>query len=257
MPGLLTDPIRLLIVLLALACLCALSGVHFLRVRHIRQRAQERLTQRLAERDRMARQLHDCLLQSWQGLVLRLQAVADRMPQDNPARELLERTLERADRLLVESRDAGADPRTAANTSAELGQLIVAASRELAMIYPVRFRLVVEGSPRAVNPTVSEEFFRIGHEALANAFRHAQAHEIAAEISYGKDSLRLRVRDDGRGIDPQALVTADTRQGHNGLRGMRERAARMHAHLGFLSQSGLGTELELCLEAERAYRKEG
>ena len=256
MLGFVDDWTKFVTALLALACTCALCAFHFLRMRHVRRRARDRLTECLAERERMAREVHDSLLQSWQGLVLRFQVVADRIPKDDPARELLDRTLERADRLIVESREAGRDIRTSANTSAELGQLIVAASRHMAMIYPVRFRLVVEGNLRAVNPTVSEEFFLIGREALSNAFRHAQAREIAAEISYGNDSLRLRVRDDGRGIDPQVLA-AGTRQGHNGFRGMRERAARIHAHFGVLSEAGLGTELELCLEAERAYRKEG
>lgn len=204
----------------------------------------------------MARDVHDLLLQSWQGLVLRFQAVADRIPQDDPTRELLDRTLERADRLLVESREAGREIWASTYASAELAQLIVAASRPMAMTYPARFRLVVEGNPRAMNPTVSEQFFLIGREALANAFRHAQAREIAAEISYGDDSLRLRVCDDGRGIDPQVLA-AGNRSGHQGLQGMHERAARIQAHLGVLSEAGLGTELELRLDARMAYRKEG
>jgi signal transduction histidine kinase len=242
--------------LAVLASIGALCAFHWLRLRYLRRRARERLTLCLAERDRMGREVYDSLLQSWQGLVLRFQAAADRIPTDLPARELLERSLERADRLLVESREVGRDLWSTAHTSAELGQLIVAASRTMSMIYPVRFRLVVEGSPRTMNPMVSEEFFLIGREALSNAFRHARAREIAAEIAYGEDSVRLRVRDDGRGMDPQMLA-ADTPPGHNGLRRMRERAARIHAHLGVLSQQGRGTELELCLEAERAYRKEG
>jgi signal transduction histidine kinase len=245
----------MLTALLVLAGIGALCGFHFLRMRQVRRRARERLTACLAERDRMGREVHDSLLQSWQGLVLRFQAVSDRIPSEHPARELLERSLERADRLLLESREAGRDLWAAAHASAELGQLIIAASQHLSMIYPVRFRLVVEGSPRTMNPTVSEEFFLIGREALSNAFRHAQAREIAAEICYREDSLRLRICDDGRGIDPQVLA-AGTEQGCGGFRGMRERAARIHAHLGVLSEAGSGTELELCLEAEWAYRKE-
>ena len=103
----LKDRTRLLSALFALACICALCTFHFLRMRRVRRRARDRLTECLAERERMAREVHDSLLQSWQGLVLRLQVVANRIPKDDPARELLDSTLERADRLLVESREAG------------------------------------------------------------------------------------------------------------------------------------------------------
>lgn len=102
-----TGRMMALAALLVLACTGALCAFHFLRMRHIRRRARDRMTVCLAERDRISRELHDALLQSWHGLVLQFQAVANRIPRDDPARDLLDCTLERADRLLVESRDAG------------------------------------------------------------------------------------------------------------------------------------------------------
>jgi len=111
--------------------------------------------------------------------------------------------------------------------------------------------VVVEGAPRELHPILRDEIYRIAREAVRNAFRHAQAHDIEAEISYGEQALRVRVWDDGHGIDP--AVVAEGRTGHYGLPGMRERAQRIGAELNVWSAAGTGTEVELVVPGTVAY----
>jgi nitrate/nitrite-specific signal transduction histidine kinase len=120
-------------------------------------------------------------------------------------------------------------------------------------MYPAEFRASVEGVARDVHPIAREELLFIGREALANAFRHASASMIEVEVSYGDRTLKVRVRDDGRGIDAEVLRSG--RPGHWGLPGMRERARNIRADLEVWSRPGTGTEIELSLQAELAYRQ--
>src|SRR4029450_14024368 len=89
---------------------------------------------------------------------------------------------------------------------------------------PIDFRVLVKGQPRALRPILRDEVYSIGREALVNAFRHSQATRIEVEVEYAASQLRILVRDDGCGIDPQVLRLG--RDGHWGLSGMRERAER-------------------------------
>jgi signal transduction histidine kinase/ligand-binding sensor domain-containing protein len=236
----------------ALVCVFPLWFLYALRIRDIRAKARGRLEERLAERERIARELHDTLLQGVEGLVLRFQAVANRMPKREPARELLERALERADQVLDEGRDRVMNLRAGAGDAGELAQALAAAGEQLALANPAQFRTTTEGAPRDLHPIVHEEMLLIGREALANAFRHAGADKIEAQVSYGNLALKVRIRDDGRGLD--ADVLQDGRPGHWGLVGMRERAKKIRAHLELWSKPGAGTEIELRLPAELAYR---
>src|SRR5258708_37104022 len=115
------------------------------------------------------------------------------------------------------------------------------------------FRVSIEGLPRDLHPILRDDIYRIAREALRNAFRHAQANRIEAEITYGERVLRLRIRDDGKGIDPKLLDTG--RDGHWGLPGMRERAQQMGAKLDMWSEVGAGTEVELSVPGPVAYTK--
>jgi signal transduction histidine kinase len=219
---------------------------------HVRARLEERL----AERERIARELHDTLLQGVQGLILRFQAATDRIPGCEPARALMERALERADEMLGESRARVKDLRTATSGVVELPQALAAEGEQLALAHPVQFRASTEGAPRQLHPIVREEALLLGREALANAFRHAKAGQIEADVSYGKTELRMRVRDNGSGID-QALLQAGGRVGHWGLLGMRERAEKLSAHLDIWSTQDAGTEIDLRVPAAVAYRESG
>jgi signal transduction histidine kinase len=109
----------------------------------------------------------------------------------------------------------------------------------------------VEGSPRDLHPIVRDDIHRIAREALRNAFRHAQADRIEAEVTYGPRELRLRIRDNGTGVDPQHLSGGRVR--HWGLAGMRERAVHIGAQLNLWSQEGAGTEVELRVPGGVAY----
>ena len=239
------------------ACVAVAAGVlwllYLLRLRRLAAQMHGRLEERLIERERIARELHDTFLQGVQGLILRFQAVANRIPENEPARPMMEQALERADQVLVEGRDRVKDLRASTETRHDLAQTFVAAGAELARDYPAQFRVVVEGTPRDLHPIVRDEVYHVGREALVNAFHHAQAREIETEIAYGRVELRLRVRDDGHGIDP-AILEVGGRPGHWGLSGMRERTRKIGAHLDVWSRPGSGTEVELRVPAATAYQ---
>jgi signal transduction histidine kinase len=206
-----------------------------------------RLDERVHERTRIARELHDTLLQSFQGLMLRFQSARELLPA-HPAKavEALDGALDRADQALAEGRDAIQNLRSSPAVSNELAQAIASLAEELTSgpeKGAATFRMSVEGSPRDLNPIVRDDIHRIAREALRNAFRHAQASRIEAEVTYGARDLRVRIRDDGTGIDPQHLSAGRAR--HWGLTNMRERAQQIGAELSLWSEVGAGTEVEL------------
>jgi signal transduction histidine kinase len=194
--------------------------------------------------------LHDTLLQSFQGLMLRLQVVDDMLPQGK-AKEALEQTLERADQAIAEGRNAVYDLRSSAVTTNDLAQALRMLGDELATPEAAAFRLVVEGSARDMHPIIRDELYRITREALRNAFSHARAQHIEVELIYADGVFRLRVRDDGAGIAPAILE--EGRSGHYGLPGMRERARQLGAKLTIWSGMGAGTEIELSIPGPIAY----
>jgi signal transduction histidine kinase len=235
-------------------CVCAVGGLlwgaYLLRMRSIAAQLNGRLEVRVAERTRIARELHDTLLQSFQGLMLRLQVVNKLLPEGK-AKEQLEKTLERGDQAIAEGRSAVLDLRSCAFTVNNLSEAVNAAGNELSGENRAAFDLVVEGPPRDLQPIIRDELYCIAREALRNAFTHARALHIEAEISYGQREFRLRVRDDGEGIPPEILEQG--RPGHYGLPGIRERARQIGAELTVWSRAGSGTEIELRLPASIAY----
>jgi signal transduction histidine kinase/ligand-binding sensor domain-containing protein len=240
--------------LCALVCLGILFVLYKFRVQQVAAQVRGRLEARLAERERIARELHDTLLQGVQGLIWRFQAVADRIPKHEPSRDLMERTLERADQVLGESRDRVKDLRASGSDVADLPQALAAEGEQLALAHPAQFRTSAEGVHRDLHPIVREEALLIAREALCNAFRHAGANHIEAEVSYTEVALQVRIRDDGQGISADVL-DAGGRSGHFGLLGMRERAAKIRAHLTVWSKAGAGTEVDLRVPAAVAYRQ--
>jgi ligand-binding sensor domain-containing protein/signal transduction histidine kinase len=219
----------------------------------------QRFNVRLEERTRIARDLHDTLLQSFQGLMLRFQTVDEMLPtRPLEAKKALEAALDRADKALVEGRDAIKDMRTSTLVDHDLVQSMNALMTDLHEELTtgnrdsVAFQVQVEGAPRAVHPTLRDEIYRIARESLRNAFRHAQARNIETEITYSEPLLRLRFRDDGKGIDPHVLEHGG-RSGHWGLPGMRERANHIGAKLDIWSKPGAGTEVDLSIPGSIAY----
>jgi signal transduction histidine kinase/ligand-binding sensor domain-containing protein len=242
----------------AVGFLASLWGIYQLRVQQLQRQFNIGLEARVNERTRIARELHDTLLQSFQGLMLRFQTVGEMLPaRPLDAKNALEGALDRADQAISEGRDAITDIRASSLASRDLEKSITALmtnlSEELAAGNgrSVTFRVLVEGVPRAVRPTLQDEIYRIARESLRNAFHHAQAGHIEAEITYG-ESLRLRFRDDGKGIDP-SVVERGGRSGHWGLPGIRERAKQIGAELTVWSELGAGTEVELSIPGSVAY----
>jgi signal transduction histidine kinase len=214
-----------------------------------------RFEERLAERTRIARELHDTLLQSFQALMLHFQTVNDLLPPGK-AKEALEKALDRADQAIVEGRDAIQNLRSSTTLTNELAQAMTALGEELGGVHhgaksSATFRVSIEGRPRELHPILRDDIYRIAREALRNAFQHAQASRIEADITYSERLLRLRVRDDGKGVDPRLLDAG--RDGHWGLPGMRERAQQIGAQLDIWSEVGAGTEVELRIPGSIAY----
>jgi len=211
-----------------------------------------------AERTRIARELHDTLLQSFQASLIQMQAarnILDRRPEK--AVQSLEKAISTAAGAVAEGRSAIQDLRAQPIGKGDLVELLTAAGQEMghsdeAHGHPPVFRLTVEGERRDLDPVLQDEVYRIARELLRNAFRHAEASQIEAEIRYENRQLRVHVRDDGKGIDLE-ILKAGGRAGHWGLPGMRERANRFGGKLEFWSEAGAGTEAVLTVPAAVAY----
>jgi len=239
---------RILCILAAAGCLWSL---YLLRLRQATARVQQRLGARMEERERIARELHDTLLQGFQGLVLRFQAVVKTIPEQHPARNMLESVLDRADQVIVEGRDRVRDLRQEDTSGNELPDMLATFTEELRQDHGSSFSLTVVGTQQALDPTVSNEAYRIGREALINAFRHSHSSKIEVEIIYDHSRVRLSVRDNGVGINQE--MQGRGRIGHWGVPGMRERAQELGGHLTIWSLAGAGTEVELTIPAAVAY----
>jgi signal transduction histidine kinase/ligand-binding sensor domain-containing protein len=229
-----------------------LVGLYQLRLRRASVRLSARLEERLAERERIARDLHDTLLQGFQGLILRFHDAMMEIPEREPARQLMETALDQADEVMAEGRDRVVSLHPSFDKFGDLAQSLARAGVEIAIGSEVKISVSTEGQVQTLDPVVSDEIYCIGREAMVNAFRHAQAQSIEVEIDYASWELRLRVRDDGRGIDPNILEAG--RPGHIGLASMRERADRVGGQLDIISGPGAGTEVELRVPAANAYR---
>jgi signal transduction histidine kinase/ligand-binding sensor domain-containing protein len=234
------------------AFLALLWGLYRYRLHRMAHEYNVRLEERVEERTRIARDLHDTLLQTFQGLMLRFQVVDELLPPGK-AKEELQSTLEFGDQAVVEARNAVHDLRSSATTNNDLAHALRTLGTELAKETTTTFRLVVEGRQRDLNPIVRDEIYRIAREALRNADAHAAASHIEAEITYDEQLIRLRVRDDGKGIPADVLEGG--RAGHYGLAGMRERARSIGAKLRISSGQGIGTEIEVTVPGPIAYGK--
>jgi signal transduction histidine kinase len=211
-----------------------------------------RFEERLSERTRIAQELHDTLLQGFLSASMQLHVVADRLPPDSAAKPALGRILKLMSQVTEEGRNAVRGLRSTQGSTLELGQAFSRIQQELALEEEVGFRVIVDGQPRPLHPIMRDEVYRIGREALVNAFRHSHAKSIEIELEYASRQLRVLVRDNGCGIDPQMLLSG--RDGHWGLPGMRERAERIGAKLQVWSRPAAGTEVELSVPSHLAFQ---
>jgi signal transduction histidine kinase len=237
-----------------------LWSLYWMRLRQVQRQFNVSLEARVNERTRIARELHDTLLQSFNALLLRFQTAADLLStRPDEARRTLDSTIDQAAQALIEGRDAVQQLRPTGLATSDLvcaiGSLGQALADGLNGDAPA-FHVEVEGAPRDLLPITRDEVYRIAGEALRNAFRHARACRIEVDIRYDRRQLRLRIRDDGQGIDPQLLRT-DGLSGHYGLRGMRERAQSLGGELTIWSEVNSGTEIDLTVPSSIAYAKPG
>jgi signal transduction histidine kinase/ligand-binding sensor domain-containing protein len=237
-----------------------LWALYQLRLRQLRQQFNMMLEARLGERTRIARDLHDTLLQSFHGLMFRFQAARNMLPgRPEQAMQALDGAIARTEQAITESRDAIGDLRSELLASTDLAELLTAMGQDLAAAEDANgnrplFRVIVEGERRCLSPILQDEVYWIARELLRNAFQHAHAHRIEAEIRYEDHLFRMRIRDDGKGMDP-AVLEAGGRAGHWGLTGLRERAQKLGVRLDFWSEVGAGTEVQLTVAAAIAYEQ--
>ena len=213
-----------------------------------------RFKERLAERTRVAQELHDTLLQGVLSASMQLHVAVDQMPEDSPQRPALQRVLQLMGQVVDEGRNTLRGLRSTVEDARDLQSSLSRIPQEFGNEQGIDFRVIVEGSPLALRPTIRDDVYSIGREALVNAFRHSQANNIDVELEYAPSQLRVLVRDDGCGIDPQVLRSG--RDGHWGLSGMRERAKRIGAKLRVLSRTQGGTEIELCVPSDIAFESD-
>jgi signal transduction histidine kinase len=235
-----------------------LWGLYRLRLYQIAREFNAQLDGRVDERMRVARELHDTLLQSFQASLIQMQAarnILDRRPEK--VGQSLDKAISTAAHAVAEGRTAIQDLRAQPATEGDLAQLLTLAGQELSQSgeaeeNPPAFRVTVEGERHDLKPLLQDQVYRIARELLRNAYQHAQASQIEAEIRYDSRQFRLHVRDDGKGIAPEVLK-AGGRAGHWGLPGVRERVNRFGGKLEFWSQAKAGTEAVLTVPAAVAY----
>ena len=239
-----------------LGCLGCILALYWFRLRQMTQRINLRFQERLAERTRIAQELHDTLLQGFLSASMQVHVAADRLPDDSSVKPILTRALELMGQVIEEGRNAVRGLRSSRSASLDLEQAFSRIQQEFATAEPPRddigFRVIVDGERRPLHPILRDEVYRIGREALMNAFRHAHAKNIEMELRYSSNRFRILVRDDGCGIDPKVLRTG--RDGHWGLSGMRERADRIGAQFHVLSNVSAGTEIELSVPGSVAFQ---
>jgi signal transduction histidine kinase len=211
--------------------------------------------ERLAERTRIAQELHDTLLQGFFAVSMQLHTAVDDLPADCAAKPQFSSVLQLMDRVLEDGRRAVQGLRTPDEGIASLAEAFAGVPHDLGLPSAGGFRVVVQGRERELRPELRHEVYRIVCEAIVNACRHSRATEIETEVEYRPRELRIAVRDNGCGIDLRELQWG--RAGHWGLQGMRERANRIGARLRLRSSVALGTEVELCVPSRVAFEPVG
>jgi signal transduction histidine kinase len=239
---------RLSLVLLGLFALLAL---YRWRVHRLRTQLTVRFEERLAERTRIAQDLHDTLLQGLVSASMQLHVANNLLPDDAAAKPMVGRVMQLMGQVIEEGRDAVRGLRSTSGNADDLETAFSQVGQAFGNDQVKDCRVIVEGTPRQLHPIIRDEAYRIGREALANAFRHSQANKIEIELEYSTKQLRILVRDDGAGMDPEVLHSG--RDGHWGLAGMRERAESIGARLKVWSRPNAGTEVELLIPGDVAF----
>jgi signal transduction histidine kinase/ligand-binding sensor domain-containing protein len=242
--------------LFQILCVVAVAGtlglLYMLRLRRLAAAMRARFEERLEVRERIARNLHDTLLQGIYSASIHFDLANSRLQEDSPAKPAVERGLDLLRQVNQEGRKALRSLRSRQNISEGLEQALSLLPKEFALPENIDFVVATDGQPRLLRPLVRDEAYLIAREAVINAFRHAQASKIEVEVGYASRYLRVMVRDNGCGVDSQLLRTG--RDGHWGLPGMRERAEKIGGKLNVLSGVDAGTEMELSVPGALAFQ---
>jgi signal transduction histidine kinase len=210
-----------------------------------------RMEERIAERTRIAQDLHDTLLQGLMSASLQLAVANSQLPGDAPAKPLVSRVYEMLRQLIEEGRNTVRGLRVRHLQANELERAISLIPHDIGAETQAEFRMSVEGTPRPLRSAVRDEVYWIAREALVNAFRHSGASRIEGLLEYSRKGVRMVIRDDGCGMDED--VVRSGREGHWGLAGMNERSERIAARLNVLSAPGAGTEIDLMIPRHVAF----
>ncbi|WP_211151794.1 sensor histidine kinase [Novosphingobium sp. HR1a] len=222
-----------------------------MRSRQLTHQIRRRIDARLAERERIASELHDTLLQSVQGLVLRFQSVADMLPVSEPARGKLEAALARADGVIIEGRNRVRDLRLREGPN-DFSRMISDQVNLAGLASGAEADVSVIGAERSLRPVVAAELSCVAGEALSNILRHADANRVQVVLTFETSRFTLRISDDGIGLPPGVLAGGG-RNGHYGLTGMRERSKKLGGHLSIERGTGAGTVVSVTVPARLAF----
>jgi len=240
--------------LFVLAGVLLVSVAISLRVRYVSAAIRMRAEERADERVRIARELHDTLLQGVQGLLLSFHVAAEKVPADHMSKKSLEKALTTADRIIVEGSNRVSRLRSEKLSDAELKTLIEGVASNLNGVTAIDFAVKRTGGGGILQNHIVDEVFCIAREALTNAFRHSGASRIVVELDYQKRDFKMSCRDNGRGFNAEAFC-AHQRNGHWGLCGMEERAEGIGAKLSLTSTADRGTEVHITMPARLAYAR--
>jgi signal transduction histidine kinase len=239
-------------VLSAIAGFLLMVGFYRLRLHNTTKTMNLRFEERLAERMRVAQELHDTLLQGVISASMQLDVAVDHLPPDSPVLPALRHIMQIMGQVVEEGRTTLRGLRSSAESANDLEIAFLRVPEEFGADHKMAYRVLVEGAPLPLQAAVHEELYSIGREALVNAFRHSAASSIEVELEYTAERMRVMVRDNGRGIKPEVLRTG--RDGHWGLSGMRERAERIGAKFKIMSGPSAGTEVEICVPGSMAFQ---
>jgi len=236
------------------ALLLAGWGAHRVRLWQIARRLRAQFETRVADRARIAEELHDTLIQDLAALSLQAEIVDDQLPHEpDAAKQTLETMRTRMHRVVSDGRRGMTELHVGTAASEDLPDALSRAAQELCGPNGPSFHIVVQGEPRSLHPLVGDEVYRIAREAMANAFRHAAARRIDVEVLFATDELRVRVHDDGHGVSDEVIEAG--RPGHFGLQGMRKRAKNIGATVKVWSRADVGTEVALIVPGRSAFQR--
>ncbi|MBB5057434.1 signal transduction histidine kinase/ligand-binding sensor domain-containing protein [Granulicella aggregans] len=239
--------------LVVLLAIFVASEILRARMRYVAEQVHSKLSERVAERERVARELHDTLLQGFQGLLMRFHLATQSIPTSETARTEMEDALDSADSLLVESRERIRDLRHESIELAPLSEALTALGEEFAVPRNWELKVIAHGMETDLNPITYQDIYAVSKEALVNAFRHSRASAIRADLYFEPHRLQIEVTDNGIGIDP-GILSGGRREDHWGLAGMQERADNLGAELKLGVPPGGGTRVQLVVPGAMAYR---